>query len=58
VEKRKIHNEEINDLYSPQYIIREIKSRRIRWAGHVALIREEVRWYSFLVWKGERKGHL
>jgi hypothetical protein len=31
-----IHNEELNDLYSARTIVRVIKSRRIRWAGHVA----------------------
>jgi hypothetical protein len=34
-EWRKLHNEELRDLYSPS-IIRIIKSRRMRWAGHVA----------------------
>ena len=33
---RKIHNEELNDLYYSTNIIRMIKSRRTRWAGHVA----------------------
>jgi hypothetical protein len=33
---RKLHNEELRDLYSSPSIIRIIKSRRIRWAGHVA----------------------
>jgi hypothetical protein len=33
---RKLHNEELHDLYSSPSIIRMIKSRRIRWAGHVA----------------------
>jgi hypothetical protein len=33
---RKLHNEELHNLYSFQSIIRLIKSRRIRWAGHVA----------------------
>ena len=32
---RKLHNEELNDLYSPN-IVREIKWRKMRWAGHVA----------------------
>ena len=32
----KIHNEELNNLYSSPNIVRVIKSRRIRWAGHVA----------------------
>jgi hypothetical protein len=35
-EWRKLHNEELNDLYLSQNIIRAIKSRRMRWAGHVA----------------------
>ena len=33
---RKLHNEELNDLYSSPNIVRLIKSRRMRWAGHVA----------------------
>jgi hypothetical protein len=33
---RKLHNEELRDLYSSPSIIRVIKSRKIRWAGHVA----------------------
>jgi hypothetical protein len=33
---RKLHNEELHDLYSSPSIIRMIKSRRMRWAGHVA----------------------
>jgi hypothetical protein len=34
-EWRKLHNEELNNLYSSPSIVRVIKSRRIRWAGHV-----------------------
>jgi hypothetical protein len=34
--RRKLHNEELHDLYSSPNIIRMIKSRRMRWAGHVA----------------------
>jgi len=37
-EWRKLHNEELNDLYSSPKIFRVIKSRRMRWAGHVARI--------------------
>jgi hypothetical protein len=35
-DRRKLHNEELHDLYSSPSIIRMIKSRRMRWAGHVA----------------------
>ena len=35
-ERRKLHNEELNDLYSSPNIVRMIKSRRMKWAGHVA----------------------
>jgi len=37
-EWRKLHNEELNDMYCSPNIVRVIKSRRIRWAGHVARI--------------------
>jgi len=40
-EWRKLHNEELNDLYSPPNVLRVIKSRRMRWAGHVAHMYEE-----------------
>jgi len=36
-----LHNEELNDLYYSPNIVRVIKSRRMRWAGHVALMGEE-----------------
>jgi hypothetical protein len=39
VEWRKVHNEELNDLYSSPNTVRVIKSRIMRWAGHVALWR-------------------
>jgi len=38
---RRLHNEEINDLYSSPNIVRVIKSRRMRWVGHVARMGEE-----------------
>ena len=41
-ECRKLHNEELNDLYSSPNIVRVIKSRRFRWAGHVARMKREV----------------
>ena len=40
-ECRRLHNEELNDLYSSPNIVRVIKSRRMRWVGHVALVVEE-----------------
>jgi len=40
-EWRRLHNEELNDLYSSSSIVRVIKSRRMRWAGHVAGMGEE-----------------
>ena len=39
-EWRKLHNEELNDLYSLPNIVRVVKSRRMRWAGHVARMGE------------------
>ena len=39
-EWRKLHNEELNNLYSSPNIVRVIKSRRMRWAGHVARMGE------------------
>jgi hypothetical protein len=38
---RKLHNEELHNLYSSQSIIRIINSRRMRWAGHVARMGEK-----------------
>jgi len=40
-EWRRTHNEELNYLYCSPNIVRVIKSRRMRWAGHVALMGEE-----------------
>jgi hypothetical protein len=49
----RLHNEELNDLYSPPNIIRVIKSRRMRWAGHVARIGERRGAYRILVGRPE-----
>jgi len=53
VEWRRLHNEELNGLYSSPNIVRVIKSRRMRWAGHVARIGEEREVYRILVGKPE-----
>jgi hypothetical protein len=52
---RKLHNEELHDLYSSPGIIRIIKLRRMRWAGHVARMGEERNVYRLLVGKTEGK---
>jgi hypothetical protein len=48
-----LHNEELRDLYSSPSIIRIIKSRRMRWVGHVARIGEKSNLYGLLVGKPE-----
>jgi hypothetical protein len=57
-EWRKIHNEELNDLYSLPNIIQVIKSRRMRRAAHVAHIGERRGTYGVLVGKPEGKRSL
>jgi len=52
-ECRRLHNEELKNLYSSPNNVRVIKSRRIRWAGHVTLMGEERGVYRFLVGKPE-----
>ena len=54
-EWRKLHNEELKGLYSSPNIVRVIKSRRMRWAGHVAPTGEERGVYRVLVGKPEGK---
>jgi hypothetical protein len=54
-EWRKLHNEELNDLYSSPSIIRIIKSRRMRWVGHVARMGEKRNEFRLLVVKSEGK---
>jgi hypothetical protein len=48
-EWRKLHNEALHNLYSFPDIIRQVKSRRMRWAGHVARMGEERKLYKVLV---------
>jgi hypothetical protein len=54
-EWRKLHNEELRDLYLSPSIIRIIKSRRMRWAGHVARNGEKRNAYRLLVVQPEGK---
>jgi hypothetical protein len=53
---RKLHNEELHNLYSSPNIIRMTKLRRMRWAGQVARMRETRNEYRILVGKPEGKG--
>ena len=52
-EWRRLHNEELSDLYSSPNIVRVIKSRRMRWAGHVARMCEETG--CIVSWWGNRR---
>jgi hypothetical protein len=55
---RRLLNEELNDLYCSPNIVWVIKSRRMRWAGHVALRGEERGVYRFLMGKPEGRSPL
>jgi len=57
-ERRKVHNEELNDLYSSPNIVRVIKSRRMRWAGNVARMGERRGVYRVLVGNLRERDHL
>jgi hypothetical protein len=50
-ELRKLHSEELQNLYSSPDIIRQVKSRRMRWVGHVARMGEGRKVYKVLVGK-------
>jgi hypothetical protein len=52
---RKLHNDELHSLYSSPNIVRVIKSRRMRWAGHVARMEEGRGVYRVLVGRPEGK---
>jgi hypothetical protein len=52
---RRLHDEELHNLYPSPNIIRMIKSRRMRWMGHVARIREKSNAYKILVGKPQGK---
>jgi hypothetical protein len=54
-EWRKLHNEELNDMYSLPNIVRVVKSRRMRWTGHMARTGEERGVHRALVGKPEGK---
>ena len=54
-EWRKLHNEKLNDLYSSPNIVRVIKSRRMRWAGHVVRMEEGRGVHDVLMGKPEGK---
>jgi hypothetical protein len=55
---RKLHNEELHNLYSSPNINRIIKSRRMRWAGHVALLEENMNVYRYNYCVSEHIRHL
>jgi hypothetical protein len=57
-EWRRLHDEELNDLYSSSNIIRVIKSKRMRWAGHVARMGEKRGAYRILVGDLREGDHL
>jgi hypothetical protein len=52
---RKLHNEELHNLHPSPSIIRMIKSRRMRWAGHVSRMGKKINAYRILVGKPEGK---
>jgi hypothetical protein len=54
---RKLHTEELHDLYYSPSIVRVIKARRMRWAGHVARMGEVRGAYNILVGKPEGRNH-
>jgi hypothetical protein len=57
-EWRKLHNEELHILYCSANIIKRIRSRRMRWAGHVARMGEERNVYTVLMESQKERNHL
>jgi hypothetical protein len=57
-EWKKLHNEKLHNVYSPPNIIRQMKSRRMKWAENVARMGEERKLYNVLVGKPEGKSPL
>ena len=55
---RRLHNEELHSLYRSYNIVMLIKSRRLRWAGHVARMEEGRSAFKILTGKPTRKRHL
>jgi hypothetical protein len=55
IEWRKLHIEDLHNLYSSPDIIRQIKSRRMRWAGHVARMAEERKLYRAFWWESPKE---
>jgi hypothetical protein len=55
---RKLHNEELHNLYSSSDIVRHIKSRRMRWAGHVAGMGEGRKVFRVLLGKSRERDYL
>jgi hypothetical protein len=53
---RRLHNEELRNLYASPNVIRMIKSRKMRWAGHAARMEEMRNAYGILVGKSGGKG--
>jgi hypothetical protein len=56
--QEKLYNEELNDLYSLPNIVRVVKSRQMRWAGHVARLGEDRGLHRVLVGKPVEMGPL
>jgi hypothetical protein len=54
----KLHNEKLHISYSFPDIIRQIKSRRMRWVGHVTRMEDGMKVYRVLVVKSQEKNHL